>query len=248
MVTMLITCRHCGSPDLTKYGIAPNGKQKYRCRTCGRQSRENPGSASYAPERKEEILRAYQERSSLRGLERTFGVARSTVISWLKKKAHGLPPLRTTLMDPDPREPHAYTLELDELWSFVTKKTNKVWIWLALCRKTRQIVGYALGDRDEVTCRKLWRSIPARYRRGACYTDFWEAYKAVIPVTKHRPVGKETGQTAHIERFNNTLRQRLARFVRKTLSFSKSQKMHEVCLKLFIWRYNLEIRAKLNVL
>jgi transposase-like protein len=86
MVTMRITCRHCGSTDLTKYGIAPNGKQKYRCRACGRQSRENPGSASYAPERKEEILRAYQERSSLRGLERTFGVARSTVIGWLKKK------------------------------------------------------------------------------------------------------------------------------------------------------------------
>jgi transposase-like protein len=86
MVTMLITCRHCGSPDLAKYGIAPNRKQKYRCRTCRRQSRENPGSAAYAPERKEEILRAYQERSSLRGLERTFGVARSTVISWLKKK------------------------------------------------------------------------------------------------------------------------------------------------------------------
>ena len=90
MVTMLITCRHCGSPDLTKYGIAPNRKQKYRCRTCGRQSRENPGSAAYAPERKEEILRAYQERSSLRGLERTFGVARSTVISWLNKSP--LPP------------------------------------------------------------------------------------------------------------------------------------------------------------
>jgi insertion element IS1 protein InsB len=151
------------------------------------------------------------------------------------------------LIDPDPREPHAYTLELDELWSFVTKKTNKVWIWLALCRKTRQIVGYALGARDEATCRKLWRSIPARYRCGACYTDFWEAYKAVIPVTKHRPVGKETGQTAHIERFNNTLRQRLARFVRKTLSFSKSQEMHEVCLKLFIWRYNLELRSKAQV-
>src|SRR6266508_1314564 len=41
---------------------------------------------AYSPERKEQILRAYQERSSLRGLERTFGVARSTVISWLKKK------------------------------------------------------------------------------------------------------------------------------------------------------------------
>ncbi len=148
------------------------------------------------------------------------------------------------MIDPDPREPHAYTLELDELWSFVLKKANKVWIWLAICRATRQIVGYALGDRDEATCRKLWRCIPARYRRGTCYTDFWETYQAVIPVTKHRPVGKETGQTAHIERFNNTLRQRLARFVRKTLSFSKSEMMHEICLRLFIWRYNLEIRER----
>jgi transposase-like protein len=31
-------------------------------------------------------LRAYQERSSLRGLSRTFGVSRNTVTSWLKKK------------------------------------------------------------------------------------------------------------------------------------------------------------------
>ena len=85
MITNLVTCRHCGSPELIKYGIAPNGKQKYRCHTCGRQSRDNPGSNAYSAERKEEILRAYQERSSLRGLERTFGVSRSTVIDWLKK-------------------------------------------------------------------------------------------------------------------------------------------------------------------
>src|SRR6266542_4707871 len=84
----MFTCRFRIRPHglwSHSYGIAPNGKQKYRCRTCRRQSRENPGSAAYAPERKEEILRAYQERSRLRGLERTFGVARSTVISWLKK-------------------------------------------------------------------------------------------------------------------------------------------------------------------
>jgi transposase-like protein len=61
----------------------------------GRQSREYPGSTAYSTERKEEILRAYQERSSLRGLERTFGVARSTVISWLKKS----PAARSTNTD-----------------------------------------------------------------------------------------------------------------------------------------------------
>ena len=92
MVTLLITCPHCGSSDLTKYGIAPNRKQKYRCRSCGRQSRANPQSTGYSPGRREEILRAYQERSSLRGLERTFGISRSTVIRWLKKKPSACQP------------------------------------------------------------------------------------------------------------------------------------------------------------
>lgn len=80
-----VTCRHCGSAELVKYGLAPNGKQKYRCHSCGRQSRDNPEHNGHLPERREEILRAYQERSSLRGLERTFKVHRSTVIRWIKK-------------------------------------------------------------------------------------------------------------------------------------------------------------------
>jgi len=61
-------------------------------------------------------------------------------------------------------------------------------------------------------------------------------------------VGKETGETAHIERWNNTLRQQLARFLRKTLSFSKCIKMHEIYLKLFIHRYNTELKEEKNVL
>jgi insertion element IS1 protein InsB len=62
----------------------------------------------------------------------------------------------------------------------------------------------------------------------------------VIPEDQHTAVGKETGATAHVERWNNTLRQRLGRFVRKTLSFSKSSMMHDICLRLFLHRYNLE--------
>ncbi len=61
-------------------------KQLYRCRTCGRQSRENPTPHAYLPARRQEILHAYQERSSLRSLTRTFGVSQATVSSWIKKK------------------------------------------------------------------------------------------------------------------------------------------------------------------
>jgi insertion element IS1 protein InsB len=98
-------------------------------------------------------------------------------------------------------------------------------------------------DRSEKTCRRLWEAIPHAYRTGQCYTDFWNAYQAVIPEEQHMAVGKETGETAHVERWNNTLRQRLARFVRKTLSFSTSLFMHDACLNLFLHRYNLERAA-----
>ena len=49
-------------------------------------SRDNPAPNGYSSKEREQILRAYQERSSLRGLTRTFGVARNTVSRWLKKK------------------------------------------------------------------------------------------------------------------------------------------------------------------
>src|SRR5215469_5501457 len=85
MVTITARCPHCGSDALVRNGRAPNGKQKYLCRACQRQSRENATPHAYPEERREEILRAYEERSSLRGLERTFGVSRNTVITWIKK-------------------------------------------------------------------------------------------------------------------------------------------------------------------
>ncbi len=87
MVTEVITCYHCGSDDVVKNGLSPNGTQKYLCHTCGRQSREDPSPNGYTEERKEEILCAYQERSNLRGLRRTFGVSPTTVIGWIKKSS-----------------------------------------------------------------------------------------------------------------------------------------------------------------
>ena len=163
-----------------------------------------------------------------------------------KKKAAELPNLSETLLAPDVFDPKSIILEADELWSFVSKKENKAWVWMVICRKTRQVIAYVIGDRSAATCQKLWRSIPQAYSDGYCYTDFWDAYQTVIPKKQHGAVGKETGETAHIERFNNTIRQRLGRFVRKTLSFSKSPFMHYICLSLFLHRYNLEKASILN--
>ncbi len=84
MVTQIISCYHCSSEQLVKNGKAPNGKQKYQCKDCGKASRENP-DYGYSEERKDEIIKAYQEHSSMRGVSRTFGVSRTTLSTWLKK-------------------------------------------------------------------------------------------------------------------------------------------------------------------
>lgn len=84
------------------------------------------------------------------------------------KKETQLPELRETLIEPDPAEPATLVLELDELWSFVLKRSNKRWVWIALCRATRQVVAYVVGDRSRATCQKLWKQIPTVYRHAHC--------------------------------------------------------------------------------
>lgn len=139
-------------------------------------------------------------------------------------------------------------LECDELWSFVGKKRRQQWIWLAINRETGEIVGVAIGARTKATARKLWASLPAVYRECAiCYTDFWQAYAAILPSKRHRAVGKESGQTSHIERFNNTLRQRCSRLVRKTLSFSKKVANHIGAIWYYIHDHNARQRVKLAI-
>ena len=129
-------------------------------------------------------------------------------------------------------------LEVDEVWGFVGKKTQKRWLWTALCRRTRQIVAFVLGDHSARTCRQLWRRIPPAYKRCRSFSDLWESYRKVFPAKTHRSVGKASGETNHMERWNNTLRQRNARYVRRTLAFSKSDFYHELVTRLFIVRYN----------
>lgn len=150
-----------------------------------------------------------------------------------------MPPPSETLIKLDPADSESTTLELDEIWSFVLRKAHQRWVWIALSRRTRQVVAYTISDRSQETCRKLWEAIPGAYQRAHGDSDFWKAYSAVIPAEQHRAVGIRSGHTAHVERLNNTLRQRLGRLVRQTLSFSKSLVMHKACLHLFLHRYNL---------
>jgi insertion element IS1 protein InsB len=130
----------------------------------------------------------------------------------------------------------------------VQKKANKQWIWLAMDATTRQIIAFHVGDRSRESAKALWGEIPEVYQEHATFhTDQYDVYTGIIPAERHKAITKKVRETNHIERFNNTLRQRLSRLVRATLSFSKKVENHIGTIKFFICHYSLEQAAALPV-
>ena len=87
--TVVHTCRHCGSERLRKNGHANNGAQRARCLECGRTFILEPKGPRYDQKFKDQVLSAYQDRMSLRGIKRTFGVCYQTVMAWAGEKSVG---------------------------------------------------------------------------------------------------------------------------------------------------------------
>jgi len=85
MVIQVLHCRHCQSQNIIRHGQDGNGKQRYLCHDCRRTSREHPGDRTHSPQFRARVLAAYQERCSMRGVCRVFGIGRNTLSGWLKK-------------------------------------------------------------------------------------------------------------------------------------------------------------------
>ena len=64
------------------------------------------------------------------------------------------------------------------MWSFVQNKKNKQWVWIALCRKTRQVIAFYVGDRSRDSAIELWNNIPAELKEKSIFhTDDWKPTK-----------------------------------------------------------------------
>jgi IS1 family transposase/predicted RNA-binding Zn-ribbon protein involved in translation (DUF1610 family) len=224
------TCPTCGSHDISKNGTTRRGKQNYKCRDCGRQFVEDP---QWKPKDKDTVGLVnllLLEKIPLAGIVRATGVSES----WLQGHVNALATIPRTVVV-KPKAKGKLRVQMDELWSFVNDKGDKQWVWLAMDAQSREIIGCHIGDRSRESARALWQSLPGVYRQCAkVYTDYWEAYEGVIPSKRHCPVGKDSGLTSYIERFNNTVRQRVSRLVRKTLSFSKKLENHVGAIGNFI--------------
>jgi len=243
---MNIHCPACNSTHTKKNGHIHNGKQNHYCKECSRQFVLNREQILISDAQKERIRKQLMERIPLRGICRVEGVSLRWLLGFVTDLYADLPDdlncqARTEARLAEGLLIYPLRSEIDELLSFVGNKHNKQWVWIAMAVKSRQIVAFHVGDRSRRSARALWKSIPQHYRKHAVfYTDGWCAYEGVIPEDQHRVVKKQKRTTNHIERFNCTLRQRVSRLVRKSLSFSKKLANHIGAIKYFICHYNLD--------
>ncbi len=123
--------------------------------------------------------------------------------------------------------------EMDEMWSYVSKKANQIWLWHAIDRLTGQVLAYTFGQRKDEVFLKLKKLLEPFGIKKYC-TDGWGAYERNLSPEEHE-VGKR--KTQRIERKHLRLRTRIKRLARKTICFSKTEEMHDLVIGLFINRY-----------
>ena len=242
MMTPREACPQCGSRWYKRNGHTHTGKQNHRCQVCGRAFVLTPENSVITDEQRVLIERLLLERISLRGICRAVGVGLQWLLQFIVTRFQAAP--EDLYAKPVEGTPavilQRLEAELDELWSFVGKKTNRLWVWIAMDAATRQVVAFHVGDRSQTSAEQLWANLPVVYREQAMfYTDQYAVYKGVIPPARHRAISKLARTTNHVERFNCTLRQRVSRLVRSTLASSKKVENHIGAIRYFIGHYSL---------
>src|SRR5215813_789444 len=116
------------------------------------------------------------------------------------------------------------------MWSYVGAKKRARWVWQALDHPTGRVLAYVVGTRKDAVFLKL-KALLTPFGITRYYTDKAGIYRRHLPPAQHT-VGKLTMQKS--ERKHLTLRTRLKRFARKTLSFSRSCVMHDLVIGLYI--------------
>jgi insertion element IS1 protein InsB len=127
--------------------------------------------------------------------------------------------------------------EVDEMWSFVGRKTAQRWLWHAIDHHTGKVLAYVFGRRQDTVFLKL-KALLAPFGIRRYHTDYWGAYTRHLDAAEHTPGKRHTQQ---IERKHLTLRTRIKRLTRKTICFSKSTQMHDIVIGLFVNRYEFGV-------
>ena len=108
-----INCKHCGSVCWKSGVEKATGKQRYRCKECGKSQQAHYSYNAYSPNLNQNIVSLTKEGVGILGTSRLLGISPTTLISRIKKIASEIK---------EPVLVKGKTYEVDELRTFVKKK------------------------------------------------------------------------------------------------------------------------------
>ena len=112
----------CAAPHVVRNGTL-KGRQRYHCKGCGAWFGETHGTPMYRlrtpPQEVGRALLVVMRRGSLRAAEEITGHKYETIGAWLRRASEHAEALTAILT----QDLHLSTVEIDEFWSFVRKKT-----------------------------------------------------------------------------------------------------------------------------
>jgi insertion element IS1 protein InsB len=123
--------------------------------------------------------------------------------------------------------------EIDEMWSYVGKEANSRWLWHAIDHHTGKVLAYVFGRRKDKVFLHL-QALLELFGITWYYTDGWSTYERRVDTEKHI-VGKEHMQRIESKHIN--LRTWIKRLMRRTICFSKTERMHDLVIALLVNRY-----------
>jgi insertion element IS1 protein InsB len=213
-------CPKCQSDHLVNNGSTA-GKPQKLCQQCGYQFTRTTLRGKPLTTKLNAVL-FYLSGISMNRMAFLLRVSAQSVLNWIRAfaKEHDEKP-----------EPTGRTivLELDELWHYLKKKRQKLWIWKALDRDTGQLLDWECGRRDTATLQKLVDRL-AQWEVKVYCTDKWAMYASVIPQDK---LVQSKATTHDIERNHCRQRQWFGRFTRKSIMVLKSKEMVDLTIALF---------------
>ncbi len=120
-----LSCPRCQLSHIKRNGHTYYGKQNYQCLLCNRQFVVRNQTVS--PEKQELIKSLLLERISLRGICRVLKISLSWLINFIER-LYLRTPADLQFASPAAAEIEIFSLEADELWSFVGRRENKRWV------------------------------------------------------------------------------------------------------------------------
>ncbi len=214
-----ITCKYCNE-NCIKDGHQKNGTQRYKCKECHRKQQASYAYNAYDPAVNGAIIKFIKEGVGIRGMARLLEISTTTLFKRILSISCAITP------------PHVVAgaiYEVDEIKSFVGRKSDHIWIAYTLNRKDKSVACFTVGPRTNET---LSRVLDKLSHADRIYTDGLRQYRTLIPAARHRTTNRGTN---HIERHNLTIRTHIKRLARRTICFSRKASMLYAVLKIYFW-------------